>query len=187
MKCKMCGRCCAEPGWLEPKDWDNIAKRLGLSKTEVLNKYLVIDYLANETGYHYVLAPLKVLEEKSLTLPGQRVPWRYATLSGQCIFLKENLCLLHPQKPRECRDYQCKDSSLENISPNNYVKEVLKASQREELVKLWESVDLKKYVDKKYDKLHCLRNLALEQRLLNELKKDFPNSQKILELENQLE
>lgn len=187
MKCKMCGHCCAEPGWLEPEDWDNMAKKLGLSKTEVLNKYLVIDYLANETGYHYVLAPLKVLDGKPLSPPGQRVSWHYANLSGICIFLKDKLCLLHPEKPRECRDYQCDNSLLKNTSPNSYVKEVLKASQREELVKLWESVDLKKYVDQRYDKLHCLKNLALEQRLLKELKKDFPDPQKILELENRLE
>ncbi len=188
MKCNMCGNCCCEPGWLEPKDWDNIAKRLSLTKEEVLNKYLVIDYLANETGYHYVLSPLKVAEGKPLISPGQRVPWRYAHLIGKCIFLQGNLCLLHPDKPRECRDYQCSKSSLDKrTSPDNYVKAVLKASQREEIVKLWESVDLKQYLDKRYDQKHCLRNLHLEQCLLKEYQKDFPDSQKILALENQLD
>lgn len=62
MKCKMCGSCCSEPGWLKPADWDNIAKRLGLRKEEVLNKYLIIDFLADEEGYKFVLAPVKTVD-----------------------------------------------------------------------------------------------------------------------------
>lgn len=194
MECRRCSNCCREPGWLIPADWEIIAKRLDITQEELLQRYLVIDYLADKTyGYRYVLAPVKVFQQKPLAKPGQRVPWNYAHLEGKCIFLKDNLCSLHPDKPVECREYQCMEHEDKQIAkdkivdPNEYAKEVLEGSKREEIIKLWQEIGLERYVDKRFNKEHCLNNLRLEQLLLKEYQKDFPDIDKIIEIESQIE
>lgn len=191
----MCASCCSEPGWLVPADWEKIAKRLEISKEELLNRYLVIDYLADGRGYHYVLAPVKVVDGEPLVKPGERVPWVYAHMLGSCIFLKDNLCSLHPVKPLECTEYECTSTNSTNnhsLDPNQYAQEILQTSKRKEILKMWEKesiegIDLKDYVAKRFDLAHCKRNLEIEQLLLKEYQEDFPDYEKIRELEQKLE
>lgn len=185
----MCGSCCSEPGWLKPADWDNIARRLGLTKEEVLNKYLIIDYLATQDGYSWVLAPVKVVDGVPLSEPGKRVPWKYAHSTGKCIFLKDNLCVLHPVKPSECQTYECEaiKHNLEMKDPNSLAKEILEVSNRNEIATLWQAFDLKKFIPDKYNKAHCIKNLELEQLLLKEYQEDFPDIDLIARLERQLD
>lgn len=189
MACKRCGLCCREPGWLKPADWEKIARRLGRTKEEVLRDYLVIDYLADKTtGYRYALAPVKVKKGNPLARTGERVPWRYAHLEGECIFLQNNLCSLHPDKPTECVEYQCSENKVGiELDPIEYAKEVVAASGREEIVKLWESYHLERFIPQKFTKEHCLENLRLEEQLLAEYQKDFPDIDKVILLESKLE
>ena len=189
MSCKMCGSCCSEPGWLVPADWDKIARRLSLSKEEVLKKYLVIDFLADSReGYLFVLAPAKVREGTPICPPGEKVPWTYAHEKGTCIFLEGSLCSIHPDKPLECLTYECSEEKVPlSGDPKEYAEKVLEVSKRREIAELWKPYDLRRYVSDKFDIAHCRRNLEIEEQLLAEFQDDFPDASKISQLERELE
>lgn len=158
MSCRRCGNCChSQTGWLQPEDLSAIANYLGIKQEDLIDQYLVIDYLADPNrGYTYVFAPVKVNEFTSqpLVSPGKRVPWRYNEEYAPCIFWQPESCVIHPVKPLECRLYSCSTTSE------------VEASRREHIASSWDQDQpLFKELHQRYGLEHCRRNLAIEEEI----------------------
>lgn len=88
-ECYKCGKCCKD-GFLRkgiviiyPCEVDKISNGLGCSKEDFLETYCVKEYI-------------KVYKEKYPV-------YRLKNKKRQCIFLENNLCLIHPFKPIQCK------------------------------------------------------------------------------------
>lgn len=78
IKCKMCGRCCADP---TEHNYACILEEIDLN-----NKEIVV--VAIEDGNRF----------GDLCIP---------YINGKCPFLINNLCLIHTNKPVSCKLYNC--------------------------------------------------------------------------------
>ena len=73
---------------------------MGLSLQEFFDKFLAVDYWSPEEAldvFTFLLAPAKRDMET-----GEMYPFEPR---GQCVFFKDELCLIHPAKPFECAFY----------------------------------------------------------------------------------
>lgn len=100
-KCKKCGSCCKyKAGFLIDGDLEKISRCLGISEEEVKKKYLEeIDHFNK-----------KFLRPKSRTKP-----------FGECVFLKDNLCVIQGVKPLHCKVGNCCNDELSAWFLLNYV------------------------------------------------------------------
>jgi len=74
--CKACANCCKEiTPVLDEEDIEELSGELGISNAEFKEEYLVKD----EEGFKFKMKP--------------------------CPFLKDNSCLLHAYRPKDCRSY----------------------------------------------------------------------------------
>lgn len=82
-ECKRCGNCCRGDGFVKitPVDARRIANFLNITLPEFYRIYTVKFY---------------------------NVTWLKDKLNKDCIFLENNLCLIHPAKPTQCRDFPLK-------------------------------------------------------------------------------
>ena len=88
-KCNACGHCCKyTTGFMTDKDITKIADKLGMTETELKEKYLEEMQKFN-TKMH---RPKTIRKGK---------PY------GPCTFLKENKCSIHDVKPLQCRTGNC--------------------------------------------------------------------------------
>ncbi len=67
------------------------------TEQEFFDKYICVDYFANDENSIFVLAP-----GTTRATPGQEYPFNP---HGQCVFFKNGLCDIHDAKPNECRFY----------------------------------------------------------------------------------
>lgn len=106
--CKDCvSACYKKPGWFLPEEIKPAADLLGLTEQEFFDRYLMVDYFLNPDQKQFVLSPAIVGSE-----PGKEFP---LDPSGQCVFLKNDLCSIHGAKPYECKYLDHR----ENHDPNN--------------------------------------------------------------------
>jgi len=95
-----------DPGRLLPDDLPRIARKLGVSRDELLKRFLVFHLHRQGNSEIQVPSPLKLKNGVALAEPGTIVDRHYEGRPGRCIFLdQENRCALHPDKPFECRAY----------------------------------------------------------------------------------
>ena len=107
-ECQRCSFCCIfltcvpRPDEIEP-----IARFLGLTTTELVKKYMVIDKFVNT---HYYLGWAKEGQED---ITGNFLTQERMFDLGYCIlFDKENKgCKIYPVRPQEARDVNCWDES----------------------------------------------------------------------------
>ncbi len=80
-ECKQCGNCCRQPGYVYLKDGEaeGMAKLLDIDVYEFTEKYCVIQDRLNLV--------LKMGENED------------------CLFLKNNNCLVYDARPEQCRDF----------------------------------------------------------------------------------
>lgn len=103
-KCNKCGSCCRYgTGFLAPGDLKKISERLGIPEEDVKKKYL-------DEAEHF---NKKMLRPKTKGKP-----------FGECVFLKDNLCSIHPVKPLQCRIGNCSSDELNAWFLLNYVLDV---------------------------------------------------------------
>lgn len=106
MECS-CDRCQAacivKPGWMKPGEAEKIAEFLGISLEELFKTKLAIDwydwdswgeYDPDGSAHTFVLSPASTTIE-----PGKE--WQ-GSPRGQCVFLVDGRCSIHPVKPHEC-------------------------------------------------------------------------------------
>ncbi len=89
-ECKKCGKCCVGDGVVVLKDEDisRISDYLNIDRIEFLEKYTI-------------------KEDNEIQLRDKD--------NEECIFLKDNLCSIHPVKPLQCHSYPNKWRSSELI------------------------------------------------------------------------
>ena len=92
MECQKCAKCCIlHPCALLPEDVEPIAQFLGIDVPTLFNKYLIIDWWADDDPIYYI-CPTKVG-----TKAGSIASWGFTFKPGPCIFLsEEKLCKIHP-------------------------------------------------------------------------------------------
>lgn len=108
--CDECVSACRhKPGWFKPGEAEKVAEFLGMSLQQLFNEKLQADYWVgdryNGSGDILNLAPgiVEELEE------GRKMTSFFPR--GTCVFLKNNLCEIHPVKPFECKaTVSCNDS-----------------------------------------------------------------------------
>lgn len=106
--CEKCVSACKNyPGRLLPQDLRGIADFLGISTDELVDAYLVVEYVENAGRKMFMFSPAKLRRGgKPLFSPGEVVEEWYLTKQGRCIFLDSgDRCSIHPVKPFECREY----------------------------------------------------------------------------------
>ena len=107
--CKKCvGACSNTPGWFAPGEAEGAASLLGITFEEFFKKYLVVDYWDGDedTDWKTVL----VLSPNKKDFPeyvGKKAPHTFPFLKSPCVFLVDNRCSIHANKPKECRDVMC--------------------------------------------------------------------------------
>ena len=139
-RCQGCQDACRKtPGWMAPGQAAEIAKYMGITKSELYKSFLVTDYWCPEYSGDkeiepetMVLAPASDIPK----VPGKRTPyeagikvsWGYGFQAGTCIFFNEKngRCKIHAVKPIECRVAVCCDKG---DSP--------KEGDREKIKDLW--------------------------------------------------
>ncbi len=80
--CARCGACCRQPGEV----------RLTGADSDVAAQFLHLDVHAFTAAY------TRLREDRGGLVLAERA-------DGACIFLEAGRCLIHPVKPRQCRDY----------------------------------------------------------------------------------
>lgn len=101
--CEKCVEAChRHPGWFLPGEAEKVAEFLGMEFTEFEKRFLIKDHASNQAASDapYVYSPRKPEVDK----PDEtiRSAWRQGC-HGDCVFLKEDRCSIHPVKPFECR------------------------------------------------------------------------------------
>lgn len=117
--CQRCGYCClCYPCTPRPEEIAPVADYLGISVTELINKYMVAD---TPNCQIYLLRWAKEGQED---ITGARIPpWRTYD-HGYCIFFnrKDKSCRIHPVRPSEAKAIKCwksesgKDKTLWGMS-----------------------------------------------------------------------
>ena len=176
-RCKYCiGICSNVPGWFRPEEIVPLCEFLKMDLEAVFKKYLILDYWIRNEENIYILSPVKNLDRvKNLQVellkmvrehnhvmgrdffdrPGSNASWSYAFIKADCIFLKNDECMIYPVRPFECAvsDHFFKD-------PLNRVK----ISQLRELIaEEWsKSSIIKNLLEKKRNEVsnesHCQKN-----------------------------
>lgn len=121
--CDKCVRACSHtPGWFRPGEAERAAKFLKMPMRRFFKKYLGVNwYTWKRNRPVFVLAPAITTMDAGHEFPGNP--------KGQCVFLKDRRCLIHPVKPHDCRAFLvCEDSDDEKA---RWQKD------REQTVKLW--------------------------------------------------
>jgi len=98
--CEQCGHCCKfNSGFLIEEDGElkEIAKFLKISEDELKKHYL-------EEGEHFHTKRLRPKTKKT------DKPY------GECVFLKENNCMIHNAKPLQCRIGNCNEHGEQLLS-----------------------------------------------------------------------
>ena len=144
-ECIRCGYCCLQrPCIPTPTEFEVIAKFLGLTLSDTLKKFFVIDAL--ESGGTKFVFPAK---DTQLDITGQYVPWRRTYDEGYCIFYdkKEHKCKIWPVRPETARVQNCWDKrSDEEIDKT--IEQTLKAWENFDFSKLGIDIeDLEDYDD----------------------------------------
>ncbi len=117
-KCDICTSACQKrPGWFAPGEVAKAAVLKGMTEQEFFDKYICVDYFANDENSIFVLAP-----GTTRATPGQEYPFNP---HGQCVFFKNGLCDIHDAKPNECRFY-------DHATPNDVCME-----NRNGIVEAW--------------------------------------------------
>lgn len=94
--CEVCrGACERRVGWFLPSEAEKAAAHLGLSFDEFFHRFLVVDYW-DDSPPIYLLAPAN-----ANCIPGTTMGWN---VFGQCVFLVDGRCSIHPVKPHECKE-----------------------------------------------------------------------------------
>lgn len=104
-ECQRCGNCCRGDGFVRvtPEEIRKIAEFLDISVQECCNKYI----MQVSDGY-----------------------WLKDKPNKDCVFLEDNLCAIHPVKPKQCRDFPWKWRTKDVI---NYCKGFQKDVVKKEL------------------------------------------------------
>jgi Fe-S-cluster containining protein len=99
--CNACKSACEfKPGWFKPGEVEKVAKFLKLSKKDLFDNRLMVDWYISpgeHEGDVFVLSPAVVGRVPGAEFPGNP--------RGQCVFFKKNgKCEIHEVKPFECRE-----------------------------------------------------------------------------------
>jgi len=86
--------CKNKPGWFKPGEAERVAEFLGLTLQQLFDQYLMPDSWELDDGNIMLLSPSIKGKE-----PGRYLSWP----NGECIFLEDGACSIHPVKPYECR------------------------------------------------------------------------------------
>lgn len=100
--CNLCVSCCHRtPGWFKPGEAEKAAALLGMPFEEFKKEYLIQEYWVGdaEHGNIYILSPRKTWQPKGF----ERAAYSDAFTVGTCIFLENDLCKIHAEKPFECK------------------------------------------------------------------------------------
>ena len=96
--CEKCGHCCSfGSGFIQVDELEELSKNLKITKDELKKKYL-----KQTEMYHKKVYKFKIKQKNEL-------PY------GKCIFLKNNICLIHDFKPLHCKIGTCNENG-EHIS-----------------------------------------------------------------------
>ena len=120
-KCEKCVKCCTHlPGIPLPNQIPKMAKHLGMTVKETLEKHFIIgwrkDIFIPGDTIRFAYPARKGFENTLET-------YKYVFNKGACTFLKNNLCQIHPVKPYECaKAFGCK-KSRGHINRNRTLRE----------------------------------------------------------------
>ncbi|MBW2991866.1 YkgJ family cysteine cluster protein [Candidatus Woesearchaeota archaeon] len=105
-ECKKCGSCCKfGTGFLADGDLKQIARVLHMKE----------DHMKEEDVKKKYLEEVEIFNKKMLRPRTQGKPY------GECVFLKGNLCSIHPVKPLQCKIGNCSSDELVAWFLLNYV------------------------------------------------------------------
>lgn len=163
-QCKYCIDICSNvPGWFRPKEIVLLCEFLKMDLETVFKKYLILDYWIGDSKDIYILSPVKNLNRTrnsqqagllkiikdhnhfmgrdSFDCPGNKASWGYAFIKADCIFLKNNKCMIYPIRPFECA---VSDHSFKNLSKGDKIFQL-----RELIAREWEKSSVAKNLFKK--------------------------------------
>ena len=98
--CDRCGDCCGRyPCNLLPTDVEPIAQYTNIPVQKLIDKYLILDYYANQgEADDYFLVPKRITDKEETT----HASWGWAFTNAPCIFLKyitdgshPTMCVIH--------------------------------------------------------------------------------------------
>lgn len=105
--CNTCiNECYNKPGWFILGEAEKVAEYLDISMKELFDNYLTIDWYSLDKGKAYFVLSPAVKDYKS----GDMASF---SGTGECIFLKDDKCIIHEVKPYECRKYTHEDTNEE--------------------------------------------------------------------------
>lgn len=106
-ECQKCGCCCSGVTCLpKPDEIELIAKFLGLTGTELVKRYMVIDKFDDTNQF------LRFAKEGQEDITGKSFPEERRFDRGYCILFdrKTKACKIYPVRPLEARDLNCWDA-----------------------------------------------------------------------------
>lgn len=121
-QCETCKTACRRrAGWFAPGEVAKAAAGMGLPAQDFFNKYVAVDYyIAEDEGG--LMNPIFVLAPALGDIhPGQEYPF---DCIGKCTFYQNELCLIHADKPNECRFY---DHTVSNETASENRKKIVQA------------------------------------------------------------
>lgn len=101
--CLRCGQCCLRFCTPRPDEIEPIARFLGITKNDLIAKYMVIDTQDCKTFF------LRWAKHGEEDITGKRIPPLRTYDRGYCIMFdeKSKFCLIHPVRPVEARSVKC--------------------------------------------------------------------------------
>lgn len=116
--CLKCGKCCITyPCALSPDDLPRIARFLGLTESELLTHFLVLDYVLDSGQRRYYVCPARKDDEA-----GRVVHPEWAFSDSPCVFLRGSECAIEEVKPKGGKTFFCSLMTSENRNLIGYGK-----------------------------------------------------------------
>lgn len=116
-KCQTCLNACSDkPGWFMPGQVEKVAEFLNMKAKDLFKNRIGIDWFEDHgwsLGNVFIFAPAITSMQTGKEYPGDP--------RGICIFLKKRLCEIHPVKPYECSEFDCKDEHQVIVERHNKV------------------------------------------------------------------
>jgi Fe-S-cluster containining protein len=131
--CERCkGACSNYPGEFRPGEAEKVAAFLNMSLEDLFAQYLGVNWWERDSGDIFMLAPANDSMDAGREWPGN--PRR-----GNCLFLKDGKCSIHPVKPYSCaHGNPCDNKQIEEWSKD----------REHNTVRLWAKPQHQKQIEK---------------------------------------